>query len=681
MSNSEDYLDSLLAQASLDIDSDSAISRVSEITKKAEEAPADATNDLETLDLENFNIDNAEEVPNDSASLVSETIDEGMSEEDIASLLESLEGFEDSSSEIDNTDVLDDLASLLESESIEKTDNEVIENEPTETGLDETESADSDLFDLDSLVSELENLDASEAAEEDINLDEFSNTDVAPDTSSSDFDMSNMTQDEIEQLINSASDVSNIMEEEKQSEPQGEMEIDIDDLDSLEALGIFDKDSKLNLDEEGSEEETETNAVSEEADLTFEDEDLKEITSMISSSNDEAGLSSEDDLMNLLELEEKRQNEEAERKRRKNLPDSEENDVDEENLGEGNPKDKKTKGKKSKDKKKPKKNAESDGDSLDGILDDSGENEKKPGFIARILAFLTASDEDDESTDSDNVEIGFEDIQGENKAILEEIDNQGEEKSKKKDKKDKKDKKAKKSKKEKGAEESEDEDGTDSSKGKKKKPKKEKVKKEPEPDNSKPLNKKNVIKIFIMAATLLLLILLVVLNVPSVFTAKTARSAYYKGDYETTYTEFFGEKLSESDQILFDRSKTILAMEHKYSAFCAYNKMGMKPEALDQLLQAVDEFDDGLLDAELYGCTEEFKKAYSNIITALDVTFSMSIDDAKAVIALPTDLEYSLMVESIVNGTTYIDPNIPLPEPFVPETSVEYEDMLTEEGL
>jgi hypothetical protein len=165
---------------------------------------------------------------------------------------------------------------------------------------------------------------------------------------------------------------------------------------------------------------------------------------------------------------------------------------------------------------------------------------------------------------------------------------------------------------------------------------------------------------------------------------QTARKAYYNQDYETTYNEFFGEKLSEGDQLLFERSEIMLKMQHKYNAFVAYNKMGMKEEALDQLLQAVDRYESWRLIAETLGCTEGFEQAYGMVVTALDVTYGMSVQDARDVLALPTDLEYSLKVKSIVDHTEYIDPNLPLPEPFVPEpepTQNGYEDVLDEENF
>ncbi len=532
----------------------------------------------------------------------------------------------------------EDLDALLASVSEPETasDENIEENaqEVSGEGVEEDSS-----LDLDALLSGIQ-------AEDEAELDapEMENThDVIP---GSDESLSDLSQDDIEKLLNNASNVDG-----EAPAVQGEIEIDADDLSSLESLGVFDKDTAL-PDE-----------------LTAESEELSEISSLLKTAdNNEYSLNEEDDLMNLLTLESKRQAEEEEIKNRAAVAAEVDQTADDEPKGK--------KGKKDKKKKQAKTEGEED-----------SEEPKKQGVLAKLLAFLTASDEDEEgaaNSDVSEADPGFEGVASdENKEILDEIDKEDGKKGKKKGKKDKKAKKADKE----GGDDGDDEEGD--SKGKKKKAKKEKVKKEKpekpeEPDNSKPLNKKNVRKIAVLAATILVLLILVIKLIPGMLSKQTARKAYYNQDYETTYNEFFGEKLSEGDQLLFERSEIMLKMQHKYNAFVAYNKMGMKEEALDQLLQAVDRYESWRLIAETLGCTEGFEQAYGMVVTALDVTYGMSVQDARDVLALPTDLEYSLKVKSIVDHTEYIDPNLPLPEPFVPEpepTQNGYEDVLDEENF
>ncbi len=606
-----------------------------------------------------------EEEPNAEETIVSEEppVEEPVIEEPVAeepaseeqSILDEVTGeVEVPIEELPLDDVLS--AEATEEPAAEEPAEEIVSDEipgdvleqPSEEASTEEEADEEGSLDLDALLEGLDAEDKSEAEKV-----EMTNTlDTVP---GSDESMSDLSQEDIEKLLNDAKNV------EDESEPQGEVEVDMNDLSQLESLGVFDKDADL-------------------SELGESSEELDEISSLLKTAdNNDFSLNEDDDLMNLLSMESKRQAEEEEAAKKAESENASEED------SEG--KDKKKKKKKEKGKKKKGAIPED----LEGEIDIDALNEaipeKKQSAFSKFISFMTASDEDAPATsaEGENGEFGFEGVQGENKEILDEIDKEGDKKGKKKPKKDKKAKKGAAKEGDEGGDEGDEEGGGK----KKKKPKKEKVKKEKtpkeeEPDNSKPLNKKNVKKIFIMAATLLLLLMLFIKLVPAMINKEQARKAYYMGDYETTYTALFGEKLSEGDQLLFDRSEIILKMSHKYDAFLSYNRMGMRTEALDQLLQAVARYEEWLYIAEVCGCKDAFNAEYEKIVTALGVTYDLTLDRAKEINAMPTDLEYSLMVESIANHTEYIDPNAPLPEPFVPEPDpleMNFEDVLPEEQL
>lgn len=361
-------------------------------------------------------------------------------------------------------------------------------------------------------------------------------------------------------------------------------------------------------------------------------------------------------------------------------------------LIESEKEDAKKKEKKEKKEKKPKKEKkQKEKKQKPEESTDAPDAPKKKSFLARLLEFLTAEEGEEGEGEtllkpSDEIpapDNGFEDVQGENKQILDEIDKEGEEKGKKKKKK--KEKKPKKDKKA-SQEASDDEDGEGSSEGGKKKAKKEKKPLALDIDTGKPLSKRNVRLIAFLGATLLLLILLVCNIVPKVISHSQTRKAFYKGEYETVYNNFFGEKkLNESDTLLFKKSEIILKISHKYDAYKAYLNLRMPMEALDQLLQAVKNYELWLRTAEAVGADKEFKAEYEKILSALATDYDLSETAAREVNSLPTDVEYSLMVYSIVNKSEYIDPSAPLPKPFTPpsqntDETPEYEDMLEEEG-
>jgi len=603
-----------------------------------EEIPLEDTSSEEPL---------VEEIPLETIS--EEASDEGASENasDIDSLLES-----DFSGEVDLSDIsnlLNDADSFASSDILADGGDAIQEGDnAADIPLEE------DGGNLDSLLGDLSGL--------------IEPTDVEKMVDENSADGLDMSESEITDLINDASDVS-------EENAEGEVAIDLSDLSSLETdFGVHDKnDIVADTSVEGAEDSAELDEIS---DL------LKSIDS------NEVEQADDTDVLNLLNeavtKQEEIENQAAMEKAR-----------DEAQAEYNEYKEKKAKEEEAKNKK-----------SFFSFLKKNKEEKvetapKKESKLSKILAFLTAEEEEPESEDDglltatdvnaeENAEgssEGFEDVPGENKEILEEMDKEGEEEGGKKKKKKKKKKgKGDKGKEAEGEEGEEGEEGADSSKGKK--PKKEKKERKPlvlDIDTGKPLSKRNVKLIGVLAATLLICILLISKFVPGMLVNSSARKAYYVGDYETTYNTFFGEKLSESDQILFDRSSIILKMLHKYDAFRAYMNMNMKVEALDQLLQGVENYEKWLFIAESSGATEEFNKAYSKVTDALSATFGLTEEDAKTVIALPTDLEYSLKCESIANRTEYIDPTKPLPGPFIPPETEEYvdpvyEDYLPEEG-
>ena len=482
-----------------------------------------------------------------------------------------------------------------------------------------------------------------------------------------------MSGDEIEKMLSDAAEVK----PEDSVAGEGEIEIDLSDMAALEGeLGIYDKNE---ADEAAA------------TDLEGGGEELAEISSLLKAIDSNETESSDDlDMMEMLNAavsQQEAEDEAAAKEKAAAKAEAEAAARAEAELKKG--KKEKKKGLFSFLKKKSGEEGEE--------ADTEEKPAKKKGKLGKLLDFLTAEEEEEGESLLNPVDAPAEgtNVTGENKEILEEMDKEGED-DKGKKKKKKKDKKAKKGKEAEGGgegsegdEESDEEGGGKKGKKKKKAPKEKKERKplELDIDTGKPLSKRNIKLVAVLAATLLLAIILVCSLIPKVIINSGARKAYYKGDYETTYKSFYGEKkLSDSDRILFTRSEIVLKMLHKYDAYKTYVKIDMAEEALDQLLQAVQNYEPWLYAAEACGATEEFKAAYGKCLNALLTDYGMSEEAAKAVIALPTDEEYSLMVHAIVTHTEYIDPMAPLPAPFVePQSEIIDEgdgsgDILDEEG-
>ena len=311
--------------------------------------------------------------------------------------------------------------------------------------------------------------------------------------------------------------------------------------------------------------------------------------------------------------------------------------------------------------------AEEDAEELVSV----GEVEKKPGIFRRFVDSLMEEDDEEEEGGKVRIPIGEDDDlfvgeeSGENEAILQELDKEDEEKKsgkadKKKKKKDKKGKKGKNT--EENPDADEDEVGEDEGKAKKK-AKKEKKKKKEKPVEEivpeKPGKKLSVKKIEVTAVfclTILAAILLAVHLLPPTIEKNKARDAYYAKDYEKVVEGFYNEELSGSDSLMYNRAYTILRLQRKIDGYNNYMRMGKETEALNQLIEGVIRYKEIYADAEQYNVTAEVDELYQMITDALENKYGISTTVAEGIYAMEDKLAYTLKLESIINGTEYVEP-------------------------
>ncbi len=293
---------------------------------------------------------------------------------------------------------------------------------------------------------------------------------------------------------------------------------------------------------------------------------------------------------------------------------------------------------------------------LDEEIRDITPAKEKKGFFARIIDFLTETDEDDLE--------GTEDIplSDENRNILEEMDKEGKGSGKKKGKK------AKKGKKEQAELPTlEDEDAPEAAaKSKKnkqsKKNKKDKKAKKEEHlkvmplDEPKKLPVKALVATSALCATILVLILLLV-NLGGDFAQKReAKKAYYREDYETCYQTLYGKELNESEQVMFARSESILRIRLRMRQYEVFAKEQSEVEALDVLIQTVYEFEDLYQYASKWNAGDEVSAVYMQILDILQNKYRLSESDALEIAAQPDDVEYTKIVTAVAEGGAYHAP-------------------------
>ena len=280
----------------------------------------------------------------------------------------------------------------------------------------------------------------------------------------------------------------------------------------------------------------------------------------------------------------------------------------------------------------------SEGDAAedDGTDDASGKKkkkkekgDKKKGLIAALLEAVFYEEDEEGSPEESATKLS-----DENKQILNELDAEGEEKGKKKKKKKEKKPKEKKPK-----------------KPKEKKPKKEKPAGEEEKGPKIP--KKYIVRSAAFAVSVLAAAIVLAVLLPKANVMKSARAAYYDQDYKEAFYSMYGKKLNESDQLIYDRSKTIILMDRKYESYGQYKAMGMNDKALDALFQGLKRYEGLKTEAETLGVISDIDATRNNILLALQNDYGVSEAQAMEIIGY-SKTDYTGAVNAILMGEPYV---------------------------
>ena len=275
--------------------------------------------------------------------------------------------------------------------------------------------------------------------------------------------------------------------------------------------------------------------------------------------------------------------------------------------------------------------------------DDQKTGEKKKGFFSRILDFLT---EEEDEADNENIQLSQE-----NQDILNELDK---EKGKKK--------KGKKGKKGKGSE-ADDAASEKGAKGKKaaKTKKAAKPKKPPKPKKEKPsretpliperkLTFKRMLPVLLMGVSVGVL-LFVFVNATVDFTdKKTARDAFYAGDYQTCYQNLFGKDLNETESIMFGKSKSILYIRLWIREYQMFAEEGDRVRGLDSLIQTVAAYPELYEYAQQWNAEEEVAAGYATVLNLLRSEYGLSESQALEISKIWRDVDYTRAVIAAAEG-------------------------------
>ena len=306
-----------------------------------------------------------------------------------------------------------------------------------------------------------------------------------------------------------------------------------------------------------------------------------------------------------------------------------------------------------------------DMDQVDDLFPDIGEKkkpkEKKQNFLSKAISFLMEEEEEEDLEPiPENEDIL---LSEENQEILKAL---GEE-----------DKKAASK-------------GKDKKKAKKKapkapkppKPKKEKKPKEKEPEvPGRRLSFKKVLPIALLGASFGAVLLIFVYLSIGFGNKQAAKDAYKAGDYEGCYLNLYGRDRSETEEMMYVKSESILRMKLWLREYEMFVEDGSEVKALDSLIQSVNDYPELHKYASQWEAVAEVYDGYALILSILSEKYGITEAQALEIAAVESDFEYTRIVTALAEGGSYGSwGKVETPAPEKEETTDILPDELPEEA-
>ena len=126
-----------------------------------------------------------------------------------------------------------------------------------------------------------------------------------------------------------------------------------------------------------------------------------------------------------------------------------------------------------------------------------------------------------------------------------------------------------------------------------------------------------------------------------------AENYFANEDYMRAYNEISNVNLKEDDQALYERIRMCSQLQKEINSYRNYSSMGMKTEALDSLLKGVMFYDKNQSNAQTLQVQHAFEKLKNEIITELSQNYGLGESDARELLAIPDQAEYTQRIQQI----------------------------------
>lgn len=141
-------------------------------------------------------------------------------------------------------------------------------------------------------------------------------------------------------------------------------------------------------------------------------------------------------------------------------------------------------------------------------------------------------------------------------------------------------------------------------------------------------------------------------------TALTAAENYYaNGEFIRAYDEICGVKLQDDDQQLYDRIRMCSQMQKEWNSYNNYTKMEMHLEALDSLMKGIRYYDIHKEKADALGAMGALNSLESQIAANLYDVYGLSETQAREILEIEDQAEYTKRLEQIVRRVQAVTDN------------------------
>lgn len=155
-----------------------------------------------------------------------------------------------------------------------------------------------------------------------------------------------------------------------------------------------------------------------------------------------------------------------------------------------------------------------------------------------------------------------------------------------------------------------------------------------EDKDSKPMTTKGIIFVFAAFALLALFVIFGTKSFDYNMVIKKATDYFGRQKYSMAYDEIAGVEVKSKDEELKDRIYTVMYVDRLYESYENNMTLGRTDKALDALIRGLEKYDEHYEEAVELDIAGDIDTCKQKIIAALNETFSMTEEDAYAVMEM-----------------------------------------------